>query len=63
MKRKELIAEIADLKTVPASFLVEAIDMAGDGEIESAIFTGYAAQERAIEYAQSKYVDHRFAAE
>jgi hypothetical protein len=63
MKRRELVAEIADLQTVPASYLVEAIDMARDGEIESAIFSGREAKERALEYAASKYVDHRLAAE
>lgn len=63
MTRRDLVAEIADLGTAPASYLVEAIDMAKDGEIESAIFSGRNAKERAIEYAASKYVDHRMAAE
>lgn len=39
----------------PGAWTVEAIDMAGDGDIYQAIFIGPEAQERAHEYARFKY--------
>jgi hypothetical protein len=59
MNRKELVAEIVRHNTAPASWSVEALDMAGDGEIERVTFSGPAAEERAIEYAEAKYLDYR----
>jgi hypothetical protein len=59
MKRRELVAEIVHHETAPVSWSVEAIDMAGDGDIERVTFSGAAAEERAIEYAEAKYLDYR----
>jgi len=42
----------------PGVWTVEAIDMAGDGNIYQAIFAGPEARERALEYARFKYGHH-----
>jgi hypothetical protein len=59
MERRELIAEIVRHETTPASWSVEAIDTAGDGNVERVTFSGPAAEGRAIEYAEAKYLDYR----
>jgi hypothetical protein len=61
MKRSKLTAEITKRDTVPEEWAVEAIDMEGDGSVEMAIFIGPDARQRAIEYAEQKYADHRSA--
>jgi hypothetical protein len=59
MIKKDLIAEIFDCGTVPKSVAVEAINMADDGAIETAVFWGAGAQSRATEYAEARYRDFR----
>lgn len=51
----ELTVEVVERKNAPGEWAVEAINMAGDGEIYSAIFSGPVAKDRAIEYARMKY--------
>lgn len=53
--RSLLTAEVVERKDTPGAWGVEAIDMAGDGEIYLAVFYGPGAKELATEYALAKY--------
>lgn len=53
MKQINLETEIIERKDAPGSWGVEAIDT--DGAIYMAIFLGPKAEERALEYARSKF--------
>lgn len=46
---------VEERKDQPGVWTVEAIDMAGDGNIYQALFVGPEARERAQEYARFKY--------
>jgi hypothetical protein len=59
MMRRDLTAEITRRDTVPESWGVEAIDTMDDGAIELTIFSGPRAKLRAIEYAATRYTEHR----
>ena len=51
----ELEVSVEERKDAPGAWTVEAINMAGDGEIYQAIFVGPDARGRAQEYARTKY--------
>ena len=53
--RSSLTAEVAERKDTPGAWGVEAIDIAGDGEIYMAVFSGPRAEDLAMEYALAKY--------
>ena len=57
--RSLLTAEGVERKDTPGAWGVEAIDIAGDGEIYMAVFYGPGAKERAMEYARVKYAANR----
>jgi hypothetical protein len=50
-----LDVSVVERKDQPGVWTVEAIDIAGDGDIYQALFIGRDARERASEYAQFKY--------
>ena len=50
-----LDVSVEERKDQPGVWTVEAIDMAGDGDIYQALFLGPEARERATEYARFKY--------
>ncbi len=51
----ELDVEVVERRDTPGAWAVEAINSAGDGEIYMAVFSGPAAEDRAVEYAAMKY--------
>ena len=55
--RSPLTAEVVERNDTPGTWGVEAINMAGDGEIYMTVFSGPGARDRAIEYATAKYAD------
>ena len=55
MIRSLLTAEVVERKDTPGAWGVEAIDIAGDGEIYMAVFSGPNAEDHAKEYALAKY--------
>jgi hypothetical protein len=50
-----LEVSVVERNDQPGVWTVEAIDMAGDGDIYQALFHGPEARERAQEYARFKY--------
>jgi hypothetical protein len=55
MNRSKLTAQIVKRDTVPEEWVVEAIDVEGDGSIEMTVFIGPDAHDRAIDYASNRY--------
>lgn len=58
-KHAELEVSVVGRKDQPGVWTVEAIDIAGDGDIYQAHFFGPESLERAQEYARFKYVTYR----
>jgi hypothetical protein len=51
----KLEVSVVERNDQPGVWTVEAIDIAGDGDIYQTLFVGPEARERASEYAQFKY--------
>ena len=50
-----LTVKVIERRNAPGEWGVEAINMAGDGEVYITIFSGPSAKARAAEYAEIKY--------
>lgn len=59
LTKSGLIAEVVERRDEPGCWGIEAIDVAGDGQIYMTLFSGPDARDLAIEYATAKYAGCR----
>jgi len=56
MRKLSLEAVVLPIRSTPAAWSVEAIDRENEGTVFVSVFYGTGARERAVEYADAKYI-------